>query len=154
MTKGREVVANRALSGNPRASEAGQDGGTMEGVSAMRRPALATLAAAVLAQPLPALAQEGMTFYIRNSSSRAVVVELHGPQRTWPGDGQVYVIEPKARKSQMIDCEEGESICYGAWLNGNDRVTWGVGPDKDIACEDCCSICVSKTTTTIDVGQQ
>jgi hypothetical protein len=120
----------------------------------MRLKILAALAALVAALPGPAAAQEGMTFYIRNSSARAVVVELHGPQRTWPGDGEVYLIEPKARKSQMIDCAEGENICYGAWLNGNDRVTWGVGPDNDIACEDCCSICVSKTATTIDVGQE
>lgn len=111
----------------------------------------AIVAFAAVALPAPAFAEDGMTFYIRNQHPRAVVLELHGQSRVWPGDGQVYVVDGTSRKSVMIDCTEGENICYGAWVNGNDRITWGVGPDNNVACEDCCSICVAKTTTQVDI---
>lgn len=106
-----------------------------------------------LALSAPAHAEGGMTFYMKNETARAMVLELHGrdTQRVWPGDGQVYLLEPGEKKSVLIDCREGENICYGAWVNGNDRISYGVGPDGNRACRDCCSICVAKTTTTIDM---
>ena len=124
----------------------------------MRFSAFIAFAIALLGAvlPAPAAAADGMTFYIRNHSTRAVALEFHvqGSPKVWPGDDEVYLIEPTMKKSQMIDCAQGENICYGAWLNGNDRITWGVGPDNDKPCEDCCAVCVWKTTTTIDIGQQ
>lgn len=104
---------------------------------------------------LPALAQSGMTFYMKNETGRAMVLELHGREsgRVWPGDDQVYLLESGERKSVLIDCHEGENICYGAWVYGNDRISFGVGPDGDRRCRDCCSVCVAKTTTTIDMPQ-
>ena len=30
-----------------------------------------------------------------------------------------------------ISCEAGERICYGAWVNGNDGISFGVGPDRE-----------------------
>lgn len=116
----------------------------------MRKLAIAAFAAAI-ALPAPAFAEDGMTFYIRNQNPQGVVLELHGQNRAWPGNGQVYAIDGKSRKSVTIECAEGENICYGAWINGNDRITWGVGPDNNRDCQDCCSICVSKTTTQVDI---
>lgn len=111
--------------------------------------------AAFLGAALPAFADGGMTFYVRNETQRAMVMELHGREtgRAWPGKGEVYLLEPGERKSVLIDCQEGESVCYGAWVNGNDRISYGVGPDNHSACRDCCSVCVTKTTTTIDMPE-
>ena len=92
-----------------------------------------------------------MTFYMKNDTPRAMVLELHGDSQVWPGEGRVYLLEPGERKSQLIDCREGENICYGAWVNGDDRISYGVGPDGDRACRSCCFVCVAKTTTTIDM---
>ncbi|MBX3572407.1 MAG: hypothetical protein KF694_08650 [Mesorhizobium sp.] len=113
------------------------------------------LAAVLLALALsaPAHAEGGMTFYMKNDTGRAMVLELHGETQVWPGEGQVYLLEPGERKSVLIDCREGENICYGAWVHGNDRISFGVGPDGDRACRSCCSVCVAKTTTTIDMPQ-
>ncbi|MFH1795440.1 MAG: hypothetical protein ABIK36_08075 [Pseudomonadota bacterium] len=121
------------------------------------RPTLLLLFAlcALAGTALPALAQSGMTFYMKNETGRAMVLELHGREsgRVWPGDSQVYLLEHGERKSVLIDCHEGENICYGTWVYGNDRISYGVGPDGDRRCRDCCSVCVAKTTTTIDMPQ-
>ena len=102
----------------------------------------------------PARADEGMTVYLRNQQDRAVVVEFRGRTTgtVWPGKGRVYLLDRKERKSVTLGCVEGEEICYGAWVNGNDRIAFGVGPDDDLQCEDCCRICVAGTTETIDIG--
>lgn len=130
--------------------------GRLTGDSRMRPTLLLLFALCALAgTALPALAQSGMTFYMKNETGRAMVLELHGREsgRVWPGDDQVYLLEPGERKSVLIDCHEGENICYGAWVYGNDRISFGVGPDGDRRCRDCCSVCVAKTTTTIDMPQ-
>ncbi len=101
---------------------------------------------------IPATADE-MTFFMKNDHPRAVVVELFGQDtgKQWPGNDKVYLLEKGGRKSVTVDCSEGERICYGAWVNGDDRTFWGVGPDNDRACETCCSICVGKTTEPVAI---
>lgn len=107
---------------------------------------------ALLVASSPAAAAE-MTFFMKNQNPRAVVVELFGQETgtRWPGNDKVFLLEKTERKSVPIECRAGEKICYGAWLNGNDSVFWGVGPDNDEPCDTCCSICVEKTTETITV---
>jgi hypothetical protein len=102
---------------------------------------------------IPAAAEE-MNYFLKNDHSRAVVVELYSPARNifWPGEGQVYLLEFGERKSVTIECFGGEKICYAAWVNGDDSVAWGIGPDGDLACEDCCSLCAQSATEDIIVG--
>lgn len=109
------------------------------------------LAAAMVATPASAA---DMAFYLRNQSAGAVAVELHSAARaySWPGDDKVYRLDKAERKSVPISCEAGERICYGAWVVGDDRTFWGIGPDRDQQCEDCCWICVEKATETVDIG--
>ena len=93
----------------------------------------ALLAALLLAALVPAAATaDEMAFFMKNKASRAVAVELRSRDRdhVWPGDGEVYLLEKGEAKSVPIGCEAGENICYGAWLNGDDRMVWGVGPDE------------------------
>ncbi len=99
------------------------------------------LALLILLLATPTHAAE-MAFFMKNQHSRAV---------RWPGGDQVYLLEKGERKSVPVICEPGETICYGAWIAGDDSVSWGVGPDNDRRCKDCCSICAGKTTARIDL---
>jgi hypothetical protein len=95
---------------------------------------------------------DGMAIFIKNGHSRAIAIELHGSGgKAWPGDDQVYMIEKKMQKSIPIECEPAEKICYGAWLMGDDRTHWGVGPDNTMSCTDCCTTCVAKSTFQISL---
>lgn len=104
-----------------------------------------TLLALFLLAAAPAAAEE-MQYFMQNAHPRAVVIELRSQQsdRRWPGDGKVYLLEKGEKKMVPVECTAGETICYGAWLNGNDRVSWGIGPDGDRSCTDCCVSCVEK----------
>ncbi len=106
------------------------------------------LSVALAALARPALA-DTMSFYIVNETFYEVALELYGKGRVWPGDGKVYAIDPEAKKSIPVECNAGERICYGGWRVGNDRITFGGGPDMQYACEDCCFICVQSSTSTI-----
>jgi len=111
------------------------------------------LLAALLATG-PAFAAD-MSVFVRNQRQQGVAVELFSrdSNKVWPGGDKVFLIRPKARKSLPISCEPGERICWGAWVNGDDSVTAGVGPDNDQPCDTCCFICVEHSTETVDLAQ-
>jgi hypothetical protein len=122
-------------------------------VSARRAglPFAALLAAILVAPAAPAGAADEMHVLVKNLVGRAIVVELHGETKVWPGGDQLYMFEKGERKSFPIDCTEDEKICYGAWLYGDDRVSWGVGPENDRDCEDCCFSCVDSTIHVLEM---
>ncbi|TGQ74474.1 MAG: hypothetical protein E5V49_15540 [Mesorhizobium sp.] len=94
-----------------------------------------------------------MAFFIKNLRPQSVAVELfsHDRETVWPGNDKVFLIGPGEKKSVPISCNSGERICYGAWVDGNDQISAGVGPDNDQPCDTCCFICVEHTTETIDL---
>jgi hypothetical protein len=96
-------------------------------------------------------AADTMSFYIDNQQDFDVAIELYGStaKRRWPGDGKVYLVEKRMRKSIPVDCNEGERICYGGWMAGNEQISFGGGIDMTFACRDCCFICVDAETSTI-----
>src|SRR5882672_8426232 len=112
--------------------------------------AMIRLALIALLLATPAHAAE-MAFFVKNLRQQSVAVELfsHDRETVWPGDDKVFMIEPHSQKSVPISCNAGENICYGAWVNGQDNISAGVGPDNDQPCDTCCFICVEKTTETI-----
>ena len=112
-----------------------------------RMAVLAALACATSAEAAD------MAFFIKNLRKEAVAVELFSRDRetVWPGNDKVFLIDPGSRKSVPISCNQGERICYGAWVDGNDKVSAGVGPDNDQPCDTCCFICVEHSTETIDL---
>jgi hypothetical protein len=114
---------------------------------------LALLAAASVA-PATALADD-MTFFMKNDSGGGIAIEFRSRDRDyrWPGGDQVYFLDTGERKSVGITCNAGENICFAAWVNGNDGISWGVGPDGDRDCTDCCRICTAGATETIDVAK-
>ncbi|MEI9412173.1 MULTISPECIES: hypothetical protein [Mesorhizobium] len=111
---------------------------------------MVALAALVLANSADAA---DMAFFVKNLRKEAVAVELFSRDRetVWPGNDKVFLVEPGSQKSVPLSCNQGEHICYGAWVDGNDKISAGVGPDNDQPCDTCCFICVEHTTETIDL---
>jgi hypothetical protein len=116
----------------------------------MRRESLLLLCMLVLA---PAAARADMLLYVKNGSEQAIAVEAFSQDRdqVWPGDDQVWLFEPGEKKTVPLTCTGGERICYGAWVKGNDRISWGVGPEGDKDCQGCCLICLSHGVQEIDL---
>lgn len=100
----------------------------------------------------PAFAAD-MIFQMRNSHPNAVEVELYSQDRTyvWPGHGQVYLLDDGETRRIPVSCDEGERICYGAWLSGDTSIYWGTGPDNRKECNDCCYTCSGDSTEEIDL---
>ncbi|EHS53869.1 hypothetical protein PDO_3959 [Rhizobium sp. PDO1-076] len=100
----------------------------------------------------PALAAD-VTFVMQNDHPNAVEVELYSQDRdhVWPGDGEVYYLDDGEAKSISLACEEGEKICYGAWISGDRASYWGTGPDNGETCTDCCYTCSGGETQQINL---
>ena len=116
--------------------------------------AAAAMLAAQLALSVPASAAD-VTFTMRNNHPNAVEVELYSQDRdhVWPGDNQVYILDDGETKIMPLSCEEGEKICYGAWIQGDQQTYWGVGPGNTEACDDCCYTCTGGATETINLEE-
>jgi hypothetical protein len=119
-------------------------------ISAARRGLLAL--AAVFAMSGQGIAEE-VTFVMNNGHPYIVEVELYSQDRdhVWPGNGQVYVLNDSETKQIPLSCEEGETICYGAWVQGDQGTYWGVGPNNSQACEGCCYTCEGGSTEEINL---
>ncbi|RWL95234.1 hypothetical protein [Mesorhizobium sp.] len=109
---------------------------------------------AALLLTTPAFAAD-MSVFVRNQRQQDVAVELFSrdSEKVWPGNDKVFLIRPQAKKSVPISCDNGEHICWGAWVVGNDKLSAGVGPDNDQPCDACCFICVEHSTETVDLAQ-
>lgn len=94
-----------------------------------------------------------VTFVMKNNHPNAVEVELYSQDRdhVWPGGNKVYYLDDGETKEIPLACEEGETICYGAWLSGDRQSYWGTGPDNAESCEDCCYVCGDGETEEINL---
>ena len=110
--------------------------------------ALVLASAAAFAAPAAAA---DVTFVMRNDHPNAVRIELYSQDRdhVWPGGGQDYYLDDGETKTMSLECEEGESICYGAWIDGDQGTYWGVGPNNEQTCDDCCYTCEGGDTEEI-----
>ena len=114
--------------------------------------AAAGLLAAQFAMSMSASAAD-VTFMMQNNHPNALEVELYSQDRNhvWPGNGEVYILDDGETKQMPLSCEEGERICYGAWIMGDRNTYWGVGPGGEEACSDCCYTCTGGATETINL---
>lgn len=115
---------------------------------ALAAAALALFSVAGLAAPAAAA---DVTFVMRNDHPNALRVELYSQDRdhVWPGGGQDYYLDDGETKTMPLSCEEGETICYGAWIDGDQGTYWGVGPGNTQDCEGCCYTCTGGETEEI-----
>ncbi|MGR6432346.1 hypothetical protein ACU5AY_15660 [Rhizobium sp. PAMB 3174] len=122
--------------------------------SAALRCRRAVTAAALVLIVAPAFAAD-VTFVMRNDHPNAVEVELYSQDRehVWPGGGEVYYLDDGETKEIPLSCTEGENICYGAWVAGDQQTYWGVGPDDKDDCDDCCYTCTGGETEEINLTE-
>jgi hypothetical protein len=94
-----------------------------------------------------------VTFIMKNSHENAVEVELYSQDRkhVWPGGNEVYYLDDGDSKQISLSCQQGEKICYGAWVSGDKQTYWGTGPNNKETCEDCCYTCEGGETEEIDL---
>lgn len=111
-----------------------------------------------------------MTFQLINDSDRPLSLKLFSraeSHQQWPSKTKAYSIRPDAAVQQLkITCEEGEEICWGAWvtvqevsgeMQGTDgkrstrttRYTAGTGERGTRPCERCCHICKDGALTPV-----
>jgi hypothetical protein len=84
-------------------------------------------------------------WHFQNNSGEVVNIEIYSktrPGHVWPGNGQVWIGPPNGvAYRDLITCERGEKICYGAWLQRDDNVYWGAGHGGSQFCSNCCYTC-------------
>jgi hypothetical protein len=130
------------------------DGPLLQGVTMFHAYARRTLAALSLVMLfVPAAHADDVTFAIKNSHPNAMRVELYSQDRdyVWPGEDKDYYLDDGETKQLPISCNAGESICYGAWVDGDEGTYWGVGPGNKEKCEDCCYTCSGGETEEINL---
>jgi hypothetical protein len=118
-----------------------------------RLAAVAAVSITMLAGLAGGASAGDVTFAIKNSHPNAMRVELYSQSRNhvWPGKGEDYFLDDGETKEIPLSCETGESICYGAWVDGDEGTYWGVGPGGKETCEDCCYTCEGGETEEIEL---
>lgn len=109
-------------------------------------PLFALALTACSSTPPVAETTETMAFITHSSSMRTISFAFYSEHRpvAWPGfDGQSWLIPPQDDGSySVITCRTGESICYGAWYEGDwYGPYWGAGINAENSCTDCCYSC-------------
>ena len=112
----------------------------------MRKYVLIALAATLLT-PTFTFA-ESLTFRIRSYHPKQVNIAFYSQNRnhSWPGGGQVYVLDDYEVHDYSLGCIQGEKVCYGAWVRGSNATYWGSGQGGKEGCQSCCFVCNGGTT--------
>lgn len=124
-----------------------------EGVA--RAAVAAAFVLVALAALSRSLAAETATFVIQNSHPNALQLEFCSLDRdfSWPGGGQAFVLDGSEPVAFPLNCEAGEAICYGAWVDGDPDTYWGAGRDCAEACSDCCMTCDGSESEVQELGE-
>ena len=66
-------------------------------------------------------------FKVRNSYPYSVGIRFFSQSRNnrWPGGKKAYRLDDSSFQNATLTCQEGEQICYGAWVNGDSKSYWG-----------------------------
>jgi hypothetical protein len=88
------------------------------------------------------------TFRVKSMSDSKVQIKFFAKSRNhvWPGTDRAYNLNDYEEHNIKLACESGEQICYGAWVTGDGSRWWGVGPDGNKGCRNCCYTCDNKDT--------
>lgn len=108
-------------------------------------PAKPAEAAATESTSATAPVTRSIAVTIVNNSEREMHAKLfaRGSNQQWPSIGRAYVVPPAGQSHVFkIECQEGEQICYGAWVDrARRRHEFGSGARGLISCERCCRVC-------------
>jgi hypothetical protein len=94
-----------------------------------------------------------VVFALKNTWKYTVHLNFHSRTRDaiWPGNNKAYVLDDSRVHKVRLSCQPREKICYGAWSAGNRNTYWGVGPDGDQGCENCCATCGATSISSHDL---
>lgn len=94
-----------------------------------------------------------VVFALKNTWKYTVHLNFHSKTRDaiWPGNNKAYVLDDSRVHKVRLRCQPREKICYGAWSAGNRNTYWGVGPDGDQGCENCCAVCGATSISSHDL---
>ena len=117
-----------------------------------------------------------LTFQLINDTERAMNMKLFSRGESlqqWPSKTKAYSMRPGNDVQQVkITCEEGEQICWGAWMSTqtvsgeitgasgqrstvNNSVHLGVGDRGQRSCESCCQVCKAESLApTVKMSEQ
>jgi hypothetical protein len=130
----------------------------MSPITYLRRVASRCIAAVCLLASLGAVSATAgaaeVTFVIRNDHPYILELQLYSQNRNhvWPNGSEVYVLNDRETKTIPLSCQQGESICYGAWIENDPNGTyWGTGPNNANQCTDCCYVCSGGETEEIQL---
>jgi hypothetical protein len=117
----------------------------------MRRSVICAAIMAFFAGPAVA---DTVTFRIKSNHENKVKVKFYSQDRNhvWPSTTTSYNLDDYAFHNFRLTCQQGEKICYGAWVVGNNATYWGVGRGDKHSCSECCLTCndgriIAKTLT-------
>ena len=114
--------------------------------------ALARIAALVILTAQTAGAAE-LQWTFDNETDVDISIEFYSQDRdqVWPGGDQVYILGPTESRTYDLSCNQGENICYGGWIAGDDSTQWGSGYNDQQTCETCCAICGGGNAEPVDL---
>ncbi len=117
----------------------------------LRKFVLITLATALLV-PASSFA-ESLNFKMRSYHKNVVELKFYSQNRTveWPGNGKVYVLRDYDVHDHRLNCVKGETVCYGAWVQGASSTYWGKGQGGK-SCPSCCYTCDGGQTAVINLN--
>lgn len=61
--------------------------------------------------------------------------------RVFPSRSTVWVAPPGDEIDVVIECGDGNQVCFGAETDPSSDFFWGVGIDGNAGCDDCCDLC-------------
>ena len=117
---------------------------------------------------MPTMAAD-MAFQFINDTDRSLSLKLFsrdGAHQQWPSKTRAYSVKPDAAVQQLkISCEEGEQICWGAWMTVQEvsgeigasgqrntrtvKHSAGVGERGVRVCANCCHVCKEGALTPV-----
>jgi hypothetical protein len=90
-----------------------------------------------------------IAFRIKSNHPKAVALSFYSQRdksRAWEGG----ILRDSQPHDYRLSCDVGETICYGAWVNGNALSPyWGTGYGGREWCTNCCHVCSGQETDPI-----
>lgn len=82
---------------------------------------------------------------VRSLDPKAVGLKFFSAdrRRVWPTADRMYPLRDSKFHTFSLECTPGQKICYGAWREGADTISWGVGRAGNKGCSNCCMTCGS-----------
>lgn len=100
-----------------------------------------------------AVAQSTLTFRMISEHPDNLEVVFYSDDRKgfqWPAGDRIFKLDDSDGVSRFkISCLGGEKICYGAWVAGRPKVSWGLGKNRQFNCKNCCYKCNGGETPVI-----